>query len=135
MKDQPVGSAMEAVWMAALVLTLKVVGGVLAVLALSMFGWAISSLHMLAGWTDGGLLGRLEIIKGMLASVGGGTLVTLLGLYFEMPIVLICIGVFAAGLAGERFLRPFAEQILGRFTAVVNAAFGRAGNGNGPGKP
>jgi hypothetical protein len=132
-KTESLGAAMDAAVMAGLVLVVKVVLGVAVVLLLSMFGWAISSLHMLAGWTEGGLANRLVIIKGMLASLGGGMLIALGGLSTEMPVVLICIGVFAAGIAGERFLLPFVERILARITAIFEAALGRNGNGNGGG--
>lgn len=120
--------------MAAALVALKILGWAAVVLVLSLLGWSISSLHVLAGWSAGELATRLGIVRGILASVGAGATVVFGGLYMELPIVLICLGVFGAGMAGERFLMPFFESVLGRFTAVFSAAFGNRGNGNGGGK-
>lgn len=127
-------AALEGGGLAAIgLLLLKVLGWTAAVIVLAIFGWSISSLHVLAGWDGGGLAVRLEIIRGILASVGAGAVAALAGYYYELPIVLICLAVFLAGMSGERFLKPMAERFLGRLMAAFDGFFGKNGNGNGSG--
>jgi len=124
-------AALEATLVSVALVALKVLGWALVVAALSLFGWSVSSLHLLAGWTDGELAARLEIVRGVLASVGAGAVAALAGFYYELPIVLICIAVFFAGMSGERYLKPMAEQLLGRLNAAFLGLFGRNGGGGG----
>lgn len=119
-------------FVAIVLLLLKVIGWSAAVILLALFGWSISSLHVLAGWSDGGLAARLEIIRGMLASVGAGAVAALGGYYYQLPIVLICLAVFLAGMSGQRFLVPLGERFLARLTAAFDGFFGKNGNGTKP---
>ena len=100
---------------------LKVTGWAAVFLLIALFGWAASSLHVLAGWS-GGLVQRLEILKGLLASIASGGIVGALGFYSETPVLLTLIGVFCAGFAGERYLKPLVEAVLQRALGWVPGA-------------
>lgn len=120
---------LEGFAVSALIMTVKVLGLALAIAALSLVGWAISSLPKLAGWTTD-LATKLEIIRGMLSSVGAGAIVALLALYLDWPYVLVALVTFLAGILGDKFLLPFAERVIGRLTAAADVFLGRNGNGS-----
>lgn len=103
----------EAELLAWVLFAVKALGWTAAFAIIALLGWAVSSLHVLAGWS-GGLAAKLEIVKGILASLAGGGIVGMLGIYTETPVMLTLIGVFAGGFAGERYLRPLTESLLDR---------------------
>lgn len=114
------------------ILTFKVIGWASVVILLSLFGWSITSLHVLAGWSDGDVAARLEIVRGMLASIGAGVVVALGGYYYQLPLAVICLSIFFAGMAGQKFLVPAGERILGRLMGAFDGFFGKNGNGTKP---
>jgi len=111
---------------------LKLVGWGAGVLVLAVLGWAASSLHVLAAWPGAALGARLEIVRGVLASVVAGALAALGGLHYEAPTVIVLICVLLAGYSGERWLRPLAEAAMERVAGALRAI---GGNGNGGPRP
>lgn len=99
----------------------------LAVTTISLFGWATSSLHVLAGWTTD-LATRLEIIRGVLCSIAAGAIAAIACWYFKLPIPLCVLCVFLAGMSGDKFLKPLAERVIARAAAALDALIG---NNNG----
>lgn len=104
----------------------EVLGWSAVVLFVSMLGWAVSSLHTLAGWTDDApIVAKLEIIKGVFASVAAAAIFVLIGNWQEWPTLLNIVGAFLAGMSGDRLLRPLADGMIARLGAAVDAMFGR----------
>lgn len=124
---KPLQQAIEAVDAAGEIVALgifalKVLGWSIGVLLLSVVGWAASSLHVLAAWPGSALAGRLEILRGIVASVLAGGVTALAGLHYETPAVLILIGVLLAGYSGERWLRPLAEEVVNRVRGAIGGS-------------
>jgi hypothetical protein len=93
---------------------------VAGIVVISTLGWAVSSLHTLAGWTDNATVtDKLEIIKGLLASIAAGGVVAALGWHYQMPIILVFVGVFLGGFSGDKYLKPIAEKFLERVFGKV----------------
>lgn len=95
-----------------------VVGGV--ILLVSLVGWAVSSLHVLAGWTDNATRAeKLEICKGILASVSAGGLGAGYAAHAGWPMVAVILTAFFAGYSGDRWLKPLAEAVLARVNVAI----------------
>ena len=104
----------------------EVLGWSLIVLVVSLFGWAVSSLHTLAGWTDSApIVAKLEIVKGIFASIAAAAIFVLVGNWQGWPTLLNIIGAFLAGMSGDRLLRPLADGLIARLGAALDAAFGK----------
>lgn len=94
-------------------------------------GWAVASLETIADWEDraddgqgAALRRRLNLLKGLLGSISAAWVVAMVGLHFRWPTMMVMIGMFLAGTAGERFLRPLTEQLMTRVAAGFAAIFG-----------
>ena len=104
----------------------EIFGWGLIVLVVSLFGWAVSSLHTLAGWTDSApVVAKLEIVKGIFASIAAAAIFVLIGNWQGWPTLLNIVGAFLAGMSGDRLLRPLADGMIARLGAALDAAFGR----------
>ena len=106
---------------------LEILGWSLVITIVALFGWAVSSLHVLAGWTDEApILQKLEIIKGIFASIAAAAVFVMIGHWQDWPMLLNVLGAFFAGMAGDRLLRPMADTVISRAQAAMDAIFGRA---------
>lgn len=104
----------------------EVLGWSLVVLVVALFGWAVSSLHTLANWTDTApAVAKLEIVKGIFASISAAAIFVMIGHWQVWPTLLNIVGAFLAGMSGDRLLRPLADGLIARLGAALDAAFGR----------
>jgi hypothetical protein len=76
----------------------------------SMLGWSAASLSVLAGWHDGDIAVRLEILQGIFASLGAGICAFFLSKIAGQSEMLSYMLVMAGGFGGERALRRFFER-------------------------
>ena len=105
----------------------EIIGWSLVVTLVALFGWAVSSLHVLANWTDDApILQKLEIVKGIFASIAAAAVFVMIGHWQDWPMLLNVLGAFFAGMAGDRLLRPMADTVISRAQAAMDAIFGRA---------
>lgn len=103
------------------------------VLVVSLFGWAVSSLDQLAGWTDDApRLAKLTIVKGICASVAAAAIVVIIGHWLQWHPLANVVAAFLGGMAGDKLLRPMADGLIARIGAGAGALFG--GNGADKGK-
>ena len=108
-------------------LVAEILGWSFVVIVVALFGWAVSSLHVLAGWTDDApVVQKLEIIKGIFASIAASAVFVMVGHWQGWPMLLNVLGAFFAGMAGDRLLRPMADTVIQRAQAALDAIFGRA---------
>ena len=107
-------------------ITAEILGWSVVVLIVSLFGWAVSSLHTLANWTDSApIVAKLEIVKGVFASIAAAAIFVLIGNWQNWPTLLNIVGAFLAGMSGDRLLRPLADGLIARLGAALDAAFGK----------
>ncbi len=102
---------------------------VFAVVGIAFLGWAISSLNVLAGWTPADLATRLEIVRGILSSIAAGGVAAVAGAYYGLPLPVMMMSIFFAGMMGDKFLKPLGERFMGRIGAAFDGFFGKSGNG------
>lgn len=106
---------------------IEVAGWGAVVVMVSLFGWAVSSLQVLASWTDDApKLVKLEIVKGVFASIAAAALFVIVGHWQGWPMLLNVVGAFLSGMAGDKLLRPMSETVIQRAQAALEAIFGKA---------
>ena len=105
----------------------EILGWSFVIILVALFGWAVSSLHVLAGWTDDApIVQKLEIVKGIFASIAAAAVFVMIGHWQGWPMLLNVLGAFFAGMAGDKLLRPMADTVIGRAQAALDAIFGKA---------
>ena len=105
----------------------EILGWSFVIVLVALFGWAVSSLHVLAGWTDDApIVQKLEIVKGIFASIAAAAVFVMIGHWQGWPMLLNVLGAFFAGMAGDKLLRPMADTVIGRAQAALDAIFGKA---------
>lgn len=93
------------------------------IVLVSVIGWAVSSLHVLAGWTDNATRAeKLEICKGILASISAGGIGAVYGVHAGWPMVAVILAAFFGGYSGDRWLKPLAEAVLARVNIAITGA-------------
>lgn len=103
----------------------EIAGWGAVVVIVSLFGWAVSSLDQLAGWTDDATrLTKLSIVKGVFASVAAAALVVLLGHWQGWHPLVNVVAAFLGGMSGDKLLRPMADGMIARAKVAVEALFG-----------
>ena len=106
----------------------EVAGWGVVVLVVALFGWAVSSLEALAGWTDDATkLAKLTIIKGIFASVAAAAIVVAVGNWQEWHPLVIVGCAFLGGMAGDKLLRPLSDGLTTRLGAMLDALLGKGG--------
>lgn len=89
---------------------------------LLMFGYALSNLPKWGGWKDGTRVERLELVRGVMASVVAGN-----GLYYAatawqsygQPTGFV--GCLVGGFAGDRVIQMAVERVLGAWSALLGS--------------
>lgn len=110
----------------------EIAGWGAVVVVVSLFGWAVSSLEQLAGWTDGATsLTKLTIIKGVFASIAAASIVVMVGHWQDWHPLLNVGCAFLGGMAGDKLLRPLSEGLIARLGAGLEALLGKKPGGGG----
>jgi hypothetical protein len=103
----------------------EIAGWGVVVVIVSLFGWAVSSLDQLAGWTDDATrLTKLSIVKGVFASIAAAALVVLLGHWQGWHPLVNVVAAFLGGMSGDKLLRPMADGMIARLQLALDAVFG-----------
>lgn len=85
--------------------------------AITLLGYAASSLSQWAGWIDGTVLVRLQIIQGVMVAILAGNVAYFTALHSaNLPEVYALMSSGAGGYGGDKFLTPLLTRIFGRAT-------------------
>lgn len=84
---------------------------------ITLLGYAASSLSQWAGWIDGTILAKLQIIQGVACALMAGNIAFLLGVHYaQVTEVQALIASGAGGYGGDKLLTPLLNRIFGKAT-------------------
>lgn len=85
--------------------------------AITLLGYAASSLSQWAGWIDGTVLVRLQIIQGVAVALLAGNVAYFFALHSaNLPEVYALMSSGAGGYGGDKFLTPLLSRVFGKAT-------------------